>query len=122
MSQIEPDSSDLPSSALSGTTERQRTRSVYQRKVRVSMTRAQAALAEVVFRKVAADPAVREIIGLSPTKTIQTRASRLWDMTSRAIARRDQAMRFKSYGTHSDPLVEDTDRDLPLEGFGEDSQ
>jgi len=107
--------SDSESSATWGN---QIPRQRYQRKVRVTYTRAEAELLRRLLLRVSTD---KQFAGLFEepgvgTKTIMNRVKNIWKKTDRQIGKRDDQQRAKESVDEPghDGLPIDTDRDVPL--------
>lgn len=110
-----------PSSASNETSESLIESRLYQRKVRVTVTRAEAHLLRAVMMRVAADESLAALFGMygSP-RAVQRRAKNIWNKVDRQIERRDTAMRQKVHRASAsldsidlvDPVVDLGDRPL----------
>lgn len=114
MSDTDLDSSVTPSEQSRETTERNRVRTMYQRKVMITYTRAESELLRTILTRLATDPDALESVGVAATTTAQRRARSLWKKTDRRIERRDRAMARKS---HARGWPEPSTIDIPLEGI-----
>jgi hypothetical protein len=90
----------------------------YQRKVRVTYTRAEAELLRRLLLRASTDKELASLFeepGVS-TKTLMHRVKNIWRKTDRQIGKRDDRQRAKESVDHPDhdDLPIDEDRDVPL--------
>jgi hypothetical protein len=110
------DSSNKLSAPSNATSEREVDRRIYQRKVPVTFTRAEADLVRRLLLSAATNKYASEVLGLRGTDI--TRARRAWKRADRQIRRRDEAMKQKRFNrTYESDTVEDDEVDVPLEGL-----
>lgn len=90
---------------------------MYQRRVRVTLTRHEAEVVRQALLRLSADPVARAQCGLDTSKTVMKRCQAAWRRIESATQKRDQAMAAK-VAQHEEQYSSITvDLDVPLEGI-----